>query len=200
MPTHFTPPSSTSSSSHFFPRLLLHFPLFLLLLLLVVVSPRTTLAQDTKDDLELTLLHLNDFHARFEETNVYSGRCTEGDREKNRCYGGFHRISTSLQHFRSTKPNVLFLAAGDYYQGTVWYTIHKWRALAHFLNLIGQDAMVKSRDEVDTQWSSARVSSHVDVYVLIRALVNKLCRFGANLIRHRRSRSSPNTLEKYANY
>lgn len=106
-------------------------------------------AQDTKDDLELTLLHLNDFHARFEETNVYSGRCTEGDREKNRCYGGFARISTSLQHFRSTKPNVLFLAAGDYYQGTVWYTIHKWRALAHFLNLIGQDAMSLGNHEFD---------------------------------------------------
>ncbi|XP_047497892.1 5'-nucleotidase-like [Penaeus chinensis] len=136
MSPHFTLRSSPSSN------LLLH---LLLVLVLAVVSPRTTLAQDTTsgapDDLELTILHLNDFHARFEETNVYSGRCTDGDREKNRCYGGFARISTAVQTLRSRRPNVLFLAAGDYYQGTVWYTIHKWRALAHFLNLIGQDAM-----------------------------------------------------------
>lgn len=40
---------------------------------------------------KLTILHINDLHARFEETNVYSGRCTPRDKEKNNCFGGFAR-------------------------------------------------------------------------------------------------------------
>ncbi|MPC79859.1 Protein 5NUC [Portunus trituberculatus] len=39
----------------------------------------------------LTILHVNDFHARYEETNVFSGRCSDEDKEKNKCYGGFAR-------------------------------------------------------------------------------------------------------------
>lgn len=39
----------------------------------------------------LTILHVNDFHARYEQTNEISGRCSEEDKEKNKCYGGFAR-------------------------------------------------------------------------------------------------------------
>lgn len=40
---------------------------------------------------DLTILHLNDFHARYEQTNVVSGRCSEDEAAKNRCFGGFAR-------------------------------------------------------------------------------------------------------------
>lgn len=40
---------------------------------------------------DLTILHVNDFHARYEQTNVLSGRCSEEEEAKNRCYGGFAR-------------------------------------------------------------------------------------------------------------
>ncbi|KAK3877543.1 hypothetical protein Pcinc_017732, partial [Petrolisthes cinctipes] len=40
-------------------------------------------------ELKLTILHINDLHARFEETNIYSGRCTPRDKQKNNCFGGF---------------------------------------------------------------------------------------------------------------
>ncbi|XP_064119251.1 snake venom 5'-nucleotidase-like [Macrobrachium nipponense] len=100
-------------------------------------------------DFELTILHLNDFHARFEETNVYSGRCTPGDKEKNRCYGGFARVHSIVSQLRQSIPNVLFLSGGDYYQGTVWYSILKWPALAHFLNIIQHDAMALGNHEFD---------------------------------------------------
>jgi len=42
--------------------------------------------------LTLTVLHTNDVHSRFLETNRYSGACTEEERTKKGCYGGFSRI------------------------------------------------------------------------------------------------------------
>lgn len=98
---------------------------------------------------ELTILHVNDFHARFEETNVYSGRCSPGDKAKNRCYGGFARLKTAVSQERERSPNVLYLSAGDYFQGTIWYSVHKWRAMAHFLNLVPNDAMSLGNHEFD---------------------------------------------------
>lgn len=98
---------------------------------------------------DLTILHLNDFHARYEQTNVFSGRCSEDEEAKNRCYGGFARIKTAVDQERAQSPNVLYLSAGDYFQGTIWYTVHKWRAMAHFLNLVPHDAMSFGNHEFD---------------------------------------------------
>lgn len=97
----------------------------------------------------LTILHVNDFHARYEETNVFSGRCSDGDKAKNKCYGGFARLKTAVDRERAQSPNVLYLSAGDYFQGTIWYTVHKWRAMAHFLNLVPHDAMALGNHEFD---------------------------------------------------
>ncbi|XP_071552970.1 snake venom 5'-nucleotidase-like [Panulirus ornatus] len=106
-------------------------------------------ASSPADDFQLTILHLNDFHARFEETNVYSGRCTTRDRERNGCFGGFARLQTAVKREIAKNPDALFLAAGDYFQGTIWYTVHKWRAMAHVLNLIHHDAMSFGNHEFD---------------------------------------------------
>lgn len=97
----------------------------------------------------LTILHLNDFHARYEETNVFSGRCSEEDKANNKCYGGFARLKTAVDQERAKTPNVLYLSAGDYFQGTIWYTVLKWRAMAHFLQLVPHDAMSLGNHEFD---------------------------------------------------
>lgn len=97
----------------------------------------------------LTILHVNDFHARYEETNVFSGRCSDEDKAKNKCYGGFARLKTAVDMEREKSPNVLYLSAGDYFQGTIWYTVHKWRAMAHFLRLVPHDAMSLGNHEFD---------------------------------------------------
>lgn len=97
----------------------------------------------------LTIFHLNDFHARYEETNVFSGRCSEEDKANNKCYGGFARLKTAVDQERAKTPNVLYLSAGDYFQGTIWYTVLKWRAMAHFLQLVPHDAMSLGNHEFD---------------------------------------------------
>nr|CAD7424036.1 unnamed protein product [Timema monikensis] len=95
---------------------------------------------------ELVLLHTNDMHARFEQTTALSSRCTDADAEANRCYGGMARVASEVRKARARAasgegPNVLFLNAGDTYQGTVWYTFHKWRIVARFINLLAFDAI-----------------------------------------------------------
>nr|CAD7456965.1 unnamed protein product [Timema tahoe] len=103
---------------------------------------------------EIILLHTNDMHARFEQTTALSSRCTDADAEANRCYGGMARVASEVRKIRARAasgegPNVLFLNAGDTYQGTVWYTFHKWRIVARFINLLAFDAISLGNHEFD---------------------------------------------------
>lgn len=42
---------------------------------------------------EFLILHNNDMHARFEQTNVNSESCTPEDAKSNKCFGGFARVA-----------------------------------------------------------------------------------------------------------
>jgi len=92
----------------------------------------------------LTILHTNDIHSRFEETNVYGDRCSQQKAKLGQCYGGFARLVHQTRQIRLREPNSIYLDGGDLFQGTVWYTIHKWRAVAHFANLLNLTAMVST--------------------------------------------------------
>ncbi|XP_050733908.1 snake venom 5'-nucleotidase-like [Eriocheir sinensis] len=106
-------------------------------------------AAAAEETFDLTILHLNDFHARYEQTTVITGKCPKEEEAKNRCYGGFARIKTAVDQERAKSPNVLYLSAGDSFQGTIWYSEFKWRAMAHFLNLVPHDAMSLGNHEFD---------------------------------------------------
>lgn len=106
----------------------------LLLLLLLCSSWRLVAA-----DWELTLLHTNDVHARVEETNKDSGKCTKGS-----CFAGVARRYTKIKEIRRHVQNVLLLDAGDQFQGTVWFNYYKGSEAAHFMNKLGYDAMVSA--------------------------------------------------------
>ena len=53
----------------------------------------TKTLQQEDEEFTLTILHINDFHARFEQTNIYSGRCSEENANDNKCYGGIARYA-----------------------------------------------------------------------------------------------------------
>lgn len=91
---------------------------------------------------ELIILHTNDMHSRFEQTNKFSAKCTPEDAKNGHCYGGFARVAHKVKEIRQKEKNVIFLNAGDTYQGNIWYVLHKWKVVAHFIELIGLDAMV----------------------------------------------------------
>ncbi|XP_054469252.1 snake venom 5'-nucleotidase-like [Anoplopoma fimbria] len=94
---------------------------------------------------EVTLLHTNDNHARIEETSVDSGKCPDGQP----CFAGVARRSTKVKEIREKEKNVLFLDAGDQFQGTVWFNYYKGAEAAHFMNKLGYDAMAFGNHEFD---------------------------------------------------
>lgn len=103
--------------------------------------------------LDLILLHNNDMHARFEQTDEFSAKCNPEDAEANKCYGGIARVSHIVKQYRKEAENggtaVLYLNAGDIYAGTPWFSIFRHKVSAEFMNLIKPDAMVSQ----DLTWN-----------------------------------------------
>nr|KAF7438278.1 hypothetical protein H0235_000669 [Vespula pensylvanica] len=101
------------------------------------------------DFFELSIIHLNDFHARFQQTNPTSGTCHVGQ-EKD-CVGGISRVYTAVNRLKKERPNAIFLNAGDHYQGTLWYNVHRWNVTATFMNMLPHDAMTIGNHEFDNK-------------------------------------------------
>ncbi|XP_030767022.1 apyrase-like [Sitophilus oryzae] len=103
------------------------------------------LSNTLKADLfELSVVHLNDFHARFEEISSASGTCKDTS-----CIGGFPRLVTQIQELLDTQPKSLLLNGGDNFQGTLYYTLGKWNITQEFLNKLPFDAIVLGNHEFD---------------------------------------------------
>ncbi|XP_069575112.1 snake venom 5'-nucleotidase-like [Brachyistius frenatus] len=94
---------------------------------------------------DLTLLHTNDNHARIEETSEDSGKC----QERGSCFAGVARRFTKVSEIRKKERNVLFLDAGDQFQGTVWFNYYKGAEAAYFMNKLGYDVMALGNHEFD---------------------------------------------------
>lgn len=88
---------------------------------------------------ELTILHTNDVHSRLEQTSVDSSKCVNA----SLCVGGVARLYTKVVQIRNSDPHVLLLDAGDQYQGTIWFTVYKGAEVAHFMNALNYNAMVR---------------------------------------------------------
>ncbi|XP_063243475.1 apyrase isoform X2 [Bacillus rossius redtenbacheri] len=97
---------------------------------------------------ELSIVHWNDFHARFEETSWSSGACPEG--REDSCVGGIARVRTEVLRLLAERPeNSVLLNAGDVFQGTLWYTLFRWNVTARFMNMLPHDALVLGNHEFD---------------------------------------------------
>lgn len=89
----------------------------------------------------VSIIHFNDMHARFDETNTMSNTCKASDE----CIGGYARLVTKVKELRNTKAdmNPIFLNAADNYQGTLWYNTFKWNVTSEMLNFFPADATVR---------------------------------------------------------
>ncbi|XP_034236782.1 protein 5NUC-like [Thrips palmi] len=107
----------------------------------------------TTPGLDLLLIHTNDMHARFEQTNRFSSRCSDAEAASNSCYGGYARIAAHIKEARGQAKNggpaVLVLNAGDTFQGSFYYNIFKWRMAAVLTNMLAFDAMSLGNHEFD---------------------------------------------------
>ena len=59
------------------------------------------------------------------------------------------RLKKEVDTIKRERDNVIFLNAGDFYQGTVWYTLYKWEIVAKFAELLKFDAMCPGNHEFD---------------------------------------------------
>tara|TARA_B100000780_G_scaffold227158_1_gene166433 strand:+ start:513 stop:728 length:216 start_codon:yes stop_codon:yes gene_type:complete len=53
----------------------------------------------------LTILHTNDFHARFEPISKYNSSCEAEDNTAGKCFGGSARLVTAVAQARQRAAN-----------------------------------------------------------------------------------------------
>ncbi len=97
----------------------------------------------------MTILHTNDFHARFEPISKYDSGCSAEDNAEGKCFGGSARLITAINEARGANDNVLLVDGGDQFQGTLFYTYYKGKLAAEMMNQMGYDAMTVGNHEFD---------------------------------------------------
>ncbi|XP_070496371.1 apyrase-like [Chironomus tepperi] len=112
-------------------------------LFLAIILSRSALSAPINEEFEVTIIHINDFHARFEETNNQSLTCRQGQV----CIGGYARMATVVKQLQRNRSNSIFLNAADNFQGTAWYNLFRYNVTAHFLNLLPADAITIGNHE-----------------------------------------------------
>ncbi|SEQ47338.1 bifunctional metallophosphatase/5'-nucleotidase [Thalassovita taeanensis] len=100
-------------------------------------------------DYSLTILHTNDFHARFEPISKYDSGCSEADNTEGKCFGGTARLVAAVEEARKRSNNAILVDGGDQFQGTLFYSYYKGKMAAEFMNKLGYDAMTVGNHEFD---------------------------------------------------
>lgn len=100
-------------------------------------------------DYTLTVLHTNDFHARFEPISKYDSGCSADSNAEGKCFGGSARLVTALADARARSNNSILVDGGDQFQGTLFYTYYKGKLAAEMMNKLGYDGMTVGNHEFD---------------------------------------------------
>ena len=100
-------------------------------------------------DYSLTILHTNDFHARFEPISRFDSGCSSEDNAEGKCFGGTARLVTAIAEARARSNNSILVDGGDQFQGTLFYTYYKGAMAAEFMNKLGYDGMTVGNHEFD---------------------------------------------------
>jgi 5'-nucleotidase len=104
-------------------------------------------------EFSLTILHINDFHSRFESITATDSTCNAEGEQKGECFGGIARLKTAIDAERdkakAAGENVVLLSAGDEFQGSLFYTQYKSEIVADFMNQMGFDVVATGNHEFD---------------------------------------------------
>ena len=100
-------------------------------------------------DYSLTILHTNDFHARFEPVSKYDSVCGAEDNAEGKCFGGSARLVTAVKEARGRSGNSILVDGGDQFMGTLFYTYYKGKLAAEMMNNMGYTAMTVGNHEFD---------------------------------------------------
>ncbi len=117
--------------------------------ILMAASALAMSATGALADFNLTVLHTNDFHARFEPISKYDSGCSSEDNTEGKCFGGSARLVTAVADARARAENSILVDGGDQFQGTLFYTYYKGKLAAEMMNKMGYDAMTVGNHEFD---------------------------------------------------
>lgn len=114
--------------------------------LFILISLGNLSFTKSQDLFPVSIIHINDFHARFDEIN--SNRVTCNREKDSECFGGYARVITVVKQLMASRAaenkNPIYLNAADNFQGTLWYSIYRGNATSYFLNLYPADAIVSN--------------------------------------------------------
>ncbi|MGP8306808.1 bifunctional metallophosphatase/5'-nucleotidase [Vibrio sp. YIC-376] len=103
----------------------------------------------------IKLAHINDTHSYFEPTSLQLKLKINNEvtLDPYVSAGGFSRIATRVEQLRDDAQRqghgMLFLHAGDCFQGTLYFSLFKGKANADLLNALKIDAMALGNHELD---------------------------------------------------
>ncbi|HTM77173.1 MAG TPA: bifunctional metallophosphatase/5'-nucleotidase [Devosia sp.] len=102
-------------------------------------------------DFTLNILHINDFHSRFDPITGSDSDCNAETDAKGECFGGIARLKTEIDAKRAEfkDANSLLISAGDNFQGSLYYTPYKSKVVADFFNQMGFDVVATGNHEFD---------------------------------------------------
>ena len=100
-------------------------------------------------DFALTILHTNDFHARFEPISKYDSTCDAETNAAGECFGGTGRLVSAVTEARARAGTSILVDGGDQFQGTLFYTYYKGKVAAEMMNKLGYDGMTVGNHEFD---------------------------------------------------
>lgn len=102
--------------------------------------------------MSLTLLHTNDTHSVYggvtrEGLPCYEGICGQGS-------GGHVRLDQAVRAIRRDRPDALFLDAGDIFQGTLFWSMHRETMPLRLMDGMGYQALAPGNHEFDAGLST----------------------------------------------
>ncbi|XP_049522860.1 protein 5NUC isoform X4 [Dermacentor silvarum] len=97
----------------------------------------------------LTIFHTNDIHSRILESTKRGVQCDDKARNASKCFGGVARIANVVRTLKNTSANPLFFNAGDFFQGTLWYSILKYNIVSAVMANMSYDAVCLGNHEFD---------------------------------------------------
>lgn len=104
-------------------------------------------------DFTLTILHINDFHSRFESITSSDSTCNAEGEGKGECFGGIGRLKTAIDlkrdALKGANENVVLFSAGDNFQGSLYYTQYKSQVVNEFFNQMDFDVVATGNHEFD---------------------------------------------------
>ncbi|KAH6942075.1 hypothetical protein HPB50_000337 [Hyalomma asiaticum] len=121
----------------------------LLVTLCVHVSSAQNQNANGEGSFKLTILHTNDIHSRILESDKRGVQCNDEKRKKGKCYGGVARIAYQVRKLKKAARNVLFVNAGDFFQGTLWYSILKHKIVSAAMSQMHYDVVCLGNHEFD---------------------------------------------------